>query len=111
RSLLLANTDAALRTSPGASIGACALTAHGHSAAVAQTAIAPDIHQALDVERDLTAKIALDAVLLVDNLAQAIDLIIGQVAHAGIRIDSGPLEQNLARVQTNAVNIGKRSLN
>src|SRR6478736_3695639 len=51
--LLLANANTTLRTAPRAGIGAGALAAHGHAAAVAQTAIAPDIHQALDIQRNL----------------------------------------------------------
>jgi hypothetical protein len=55
---------------------------------VAQAAIAPDIHQALDVHRDFAAKVTLDAHFLVDDLAQAIHFIVSKFTHTGIWVDA-----------------------
>lgn len=109
--LLVPNTDAALRTTPGARIGASPLAAHGHAAAVTQTAIAADIHQPLDVQRNLSSKVTFNAVFLIDDLAEAVDLIVGQIAHTRVRVDPGPLEQDPAGVGADAIDIRKRSLN
>jgi hypothetical protein len=77
---------------------------------VSQTAIAPDVHQALDIHRDFPAQIALDPHLLVDNLTNAIDFIISQVAHSRIWIDVGALEESLTGMQPNPEDIRQRSL-
>ena len=44
-----------------------ALTAHRQSATMTQAAIATKIHQPLDVDADLTAKIALDEIVAIDD--------------------------------------------
>jgi hypothetical protein len=75
---------------------------------MSQSAIAPDVHQALDIHGDFPAQIAFDPHLLVDDLADAIDLIVGQIAHSRIRADIRPLEKLLARMQPNTEDIGQR---
>src|SRR2546422_11049817 len=57
----------------------------------------PDVHQPLDVHRDLGAKRALDLVVPLDHLAQPRDLRVAQVTNARIRIHAG-LRKNLLRV-------------
>ncbi len=52
---------------------------HRQALAVAQAAIAAEIHQPLDVHRHLAAQIALDLVVAVDHLADPDDLVIGQL--------------------------------
>src|SRR5262245_48305434 len=57
--LLLARHGAAARPLAGASVGLGALAAHGETPAMADAAIAADLHQALDVLADLLAQVAL----------------------------------------------------
>jgi hypothetical protein len=66
--LLLAG-DRLGRTLAGAGVGVRALTANRQAAAMAQTAIAAEIHQALDIGCGLAAKVALDGVIAVDGFA------------------------------------------
>src|SRR4029079_4232690 len=69
-----------------------------------------DLDQALDVERHLPAKVTLDLDPAVDHLAQAVDLLLGQIAHPGVRVDAGRLEDLLAGRQSDAVDVGEGDL-
>src|SRR5579884_1624829 len=55
--LLLADPDRPPRAAPRARVGARALAPHRHAAAVPQAAIRADIHQPLNVHRDLAPQI------------------------------------------------------
>jgi hypothetical protein len=105
--LFLATADGSLRPTPRAGIGARALATQREATAMPQAAIRSDIHQSLDVHRHFAPEIALDAVFLVNDLAQAIDFIVSQVADACIRVDPGSLQQVLAGVKPNPVNVGQ----
>src|SRR5207249_1987066 len=94
--LLLARNRAP-RPLLGARVGVRALAAHRQSLAMPRAAVRPDVHQPLDVHRDLGPKRALDLVVPLDHLAQPRDLRVAQVTHARIRIDAG-LRENLLRV-------------
>src|SRR5438128_705857 len=79
--------DAALRTLAGARVGVGALAADRQALAVAQAAIAAEIHQALDVEAHLAAQVAFDLVALFERLADAVDLVFGEVLRPLGRIE------------------------
>src|SRR5258708_24428973 len=66
------------RSLAGARVGVRALTAHRQTLAMAQAAIAAEIHQPLDVHRHLPPEIAFDGEFAVDELADAQDLVLGQ---------------------------------
>jgi hypothetical protein len=70
-------------------IRACPLTSRWHATPMSQTAVAPDVHQALDIHRNFSAQIAH---LLVNDLTDAVDLVIGQITHSRIRADIRSLE-------------------
>ena len=108
---LLPSTHRAPRTAPRPRVRARALTPGRHSSPVPETAIAPDVHQALDVHCDFTTQIALDPHLLVDDLANAVDLVVCQVAHPRIRAHIRALEESLAGMEPDAKDIGQRRLN
>ncbi len=72
-----------------------------------ETAITPDIHQALDVHRDFTTQVALDPHLFVDDFANAVDFIVRQIPHARIRIHIRAFQELLAGVESNAEDIGQ----
>jgi hypothetical protein len=67
-----------------------ALPPHRKPLPVAQPAIAAEIHQPLDVHRDLTPKIALDRVIAINQLAHTQHLVIGQLMHAPLDWNADP---------------------
>src|SRR5690348_3014604 len=84
-SLLL---DGLARALAGARIGPGALAAQRQATAMAQAAIAGQVHQALDRDADFAAQVALDHVLA-DLGAQRLDLRLRQVADLGVRRHAG----------------------
>src|SRR5437660_1622035 len=68
---------------------AAALAADRQALAVAEAAVAAEVHQALDVERDLAAQVAFDLVALLEGFADAVDLVVGQVLGPARRIEVG----------------------
>src|SRR5690349_16757439 len=80
--LLLLAGDRLRRPLAGAGVGMGPLAADRQTAAMAQPAIAAEIHQPLDVERDLAAQIALDHVVAVDHFADLQHLGVGELRHA-----------------------------
>src|SRR5438552_18075755 len=75
-----------------------------------QAAVAAEVHQPLDVERDLAAQVAFDLVALLERLADAVDLVVGQVLGPARRIDLGRgADLPRARV-ADAVEVGERDL-
>src|SRR5438128_2913028 len=81
--------DPALRALAGAGVGVRALAAHGQAFAMAQAAVAAQVHQALDVQAHLAAEVTLDLVALLETLADPVDLVVGQVLGPPGRIDLG----------------------
>src|SRR5262245_57299890 len=69
------------RSLAGPRVGVGALAANWQSLAVAQSAIAAEIHQPLDVELNFAPQIALDHVIAVDDLANLEHLGIGELRH------------------------------
>src|SRR5690606_10609061 len=94
--------DGLARTLAGTGIGPGALTAQGETTAVAQAAVAAQVHQALDRHADLAAQVALDHVLA-DLGAQALDLRLGQVADLGARGHARGLADELGTGTADAV--------
>src|SRR5579871_2785791 len=107
RRLLLARHHLA-RALARARIGMRALAAYRKAAAMADAAIASEVHQALDRLLHLAAQIALDLVLLVDHVAD-MDLLLGrQLVAVARRIDLG-LGKNLQRrAAPDSIDIGQR---
>ena len=105
---LLATTDGSPRSTPRPRVRTRALTPRRHASPMPEPAVAPDIHQALDVHRDFPAQIALDPHLLVDDFAKAVDFVVRQVPHARVRIHIRALEELLAGMKSDAKDIGQR---
>jgi hypothetical protein len=76
--LFLQRRSSLTRAFASACVGARALTAHGQTAAMAETAIAANVHQSLDVHSRLTTQITLDCKLC-DLVANFLQITIGQV--------------------------------
>ena len=64
--------------------------------AATQAAVAADLHQPLDVERNLLAEIAFDAALLLEHAADLAHVVLGQILDPDVRADAGRTE-NVAR--------------
>ena len=79
--------EAALRALAGAGVGVGALAADRKPLAVAEAAVAAQVHEALDVHGGLAAQVALDLGDGLDGLADVADLIVVQVLRPRDGID------------------------
>src|SRR4051794_6652798 len=110
-SLLLApHADRLLRSAPLASVRLGPLPADGQVAAVPRAAGRADLDEPFDVQRDLAPEVALDLVAAIDELAESVDLLFGQVADPRVGVDVGLGQDLLARRQTEAEDIGEGDL-
>ena len=92
----------------GARVGLGALAANGQPLAVADAAVALDLHQTLDIQRHVTAKVALhDDVVLVQVLADQTFLLGGQILHAGVGINVGSRQDLLGGAGANAIDVSQ----
>ena len=80
RRFLLICHRAFARSLAGTGIGVGALAANRQAAAMTIAAIRADFDQALDVHRNVFAQIAFDIAFLLNDLADAVDLVFVQVA-------------------------------
>src|SRR5262249_24982647 len=62
---------------------------------VARAAVAADVHQPLDVDRDVAAQVALDLDVVGDHLADPDDLLLGEVLDPGVGPDVGLFEDEV----------------
>src|SRR5206468_9638317 len=104
------HADGALRPATLAGVRLGALAAHRQVAPVAQSAVRPDLDQALDVHGQLAAEVALDLVAPVDELTKARDLVLGKRGHARVRVDIGLAEELLRGRRADAVDVRQGSL-
>src|SRR5688500_492446 len=85
---------AALRARPGtrplagASVRVGALATDREAPAVAQATVRAEVDEPLDVHGDHLAELALDPVAALDDLAQARDLVVGELEHARALVDA-----------------------
>src|ERR1043166_5198938 len=97
------------RTLARARVGTRALTAYRQAAAMALAPIGAEIHQALDVHRNLAPQIALDRELA-DKLPQLVHIVIGQVFDLARHVDSSRRADPARAIAADAVNRGKSDL-
>src|SRR5205823_5387224 len=95
-----------LRALPRASVGVGALAADGEPPPVADALVAADLDLALDVLLDVAAQVALDLDVLVDPRPQPGDLLVGEVADAGVGVDAGGLAHLLGGAAADAEDVG-----
>src|SRR6266576_3247551 len=107
---LLAHADRLTRATAGAGVGPGALSAHGQAAPVAQPAIGPDRHQALDVERDLAAQLAFDLGFLVEDVAEAADLLVVEVLDEPVGLDVRDRQDATRRMRADSEDVGEGDL-
>ena len=75
-----------------------------------QTAIAPNVHQAFDVHRDFATQVTLDPHFFVDDLANPVDFIVGQISDARVWVHIRPFQELLTGVKPDAEDVGQRRL-
>src|ERR1700677_2587460 len=107
QSLLLAGDGLRLALA-GAGVGMGALAAHRQLLAMAQAAIGAQIHQPLDIDRDLATKVAFDHIVAVDRLANLQNLSIRQLGDSSLRRDVHLLDNLLGLLAADAVDVLKR---
>jgi hypothetical protein len=94
------------RALAGAGIGAGALAADGEAATMADTAIAIDGLETLEVGLHFAAEVALDGELAGgDGVDEGVELLGGEVLRAEIRVDVGLVEDLLGGARPDAVNV------
>ena len=69
-----------------------------------------DFDKPLDIQGNFAAKVALNLVSSVDDFAQPVDLLFGQVADTSVRIDVRLSEDLLTGRKANTIDIGKADL-
>src|SRR5215475_14839708 len=107
-SLLLLSGNRFCRPLAGARVGMGALAAHRQTAAVTQAAIAPKVHEPLDVDAGFAAKVALHDIVAVDHFADLYHFLVAQLADA-TRLGDLDLFNNVGRdFRTDAMDILKR---
>src|SRR5690554_5379109 len=95
-----------LRTLARTRVGLGPLAAHRKVAAVAETAVAADLNQALDIELDLTAQFTLNT-KVADLLAQSLHFSFSQLPNPRVRADAGRVQDLLAAGRPNTVDVGE----
>src|SRR5690606_2447051 len=103
--LLLLAGDGFRRALAGAGVGVGALAADGQALAVAQAAVAAEVHEPRDVHRDFTAQVALDRVVRVDVFADREHFGIGQLVHPAGRVNLHRFADLARDVRADAVDI------
>src|SRR5690606_30493896 len=105
--LFLLAGDRLRRALAGAGVGMRALAAHRQRPAMAQAAVAAEVHQALDVHRDLAAQIALDLIVAVDGLADLQHFGVGELVDAALQRNADLLDDLGRELRADAVDILK----
>src|SRR5512146_3564783 len=96
--LLLVGDGALARSFAGTRVGVRALSANRQAAAMTEAAVRADFDQPLDVHRNVFAKIAFDAALVFNHLADAVNLFFTEVL-AGLERVNVRGVQDLARAR------------
>ena len=76
---------------------------------MAAASVAADLNEALDVECDISAKVAFNAVIVVDLLTQLCNLVVGEVLNAGIGVDTTGLEDVIGYFSANTVDVSDKN--
>src|SRR5262245_544757 len=99
------------RTLARARVGARPLTAHRQVAPVPQATVAADLHQPLDIHRDLLAEIAFHAALLFEHAADLPDIVFGEILDPDVGAHARRTQHVVRALASNAVDVGKADLN
>ena len=100
-------SDCFLLTLASAGVVLGALSAEGETKTVTDTTVATDIHQSLDVHLHLGAECAFHFVLIVDDVAEGVLLVIGPVLHLLAFVDAGLGQDLFGSATSDTVDIFK----
>src|SRR5712691_9984293 len=103
-------SDGLARALAGTGVGAGALAAQRHAAAVADASVTANVLQAGDVLLDLPAERAFDRVFAVEDGRQPGQVVVGQLLGPPLRVDLGLLAQPQRRGRPDAVDIAQRDV-
>lgn len=98
------------RTLAGTRVRVRTLSPYRQTAAMANPSIAPDIHQPLDVHRDLGPQGTLDLEVGLDGAANLIRVLVGKRADPDVRIDASFLEYLMRGRGPDPIDIGQANL-
>lgn len=102
------DTDSLARSLPGTGIGGGTLAAHRQSAEMADSTIALDALESLEVQAELASKIAFDHILSVlDRVNDLGKLLFVQVLGAKAGIDFSLFQNDVGVGRTNAINVAQ----
>src|SRR5688572_29392416 len=107
---LAPSADRALRPAALARIGLRSLAADRQVPPMAKAPVRADLLEPLDVERRLAPQVAAGLVAPVDELSEAVDLLLREVADARVRVDARLDEDLLGRGQADAEDVGEGDL-
>ena len=94
----------------GAGIGVGALSTDREALAVTQAAVAVDLLEALQIDLDVPAQVAFNDVIVgLDIGDDGSELLVGEFAGAGVRIDAELAEDLFGEAGADAVDVGERS--
>ena len=77
------------RTLAGTGIGVGALATNGQTLAVTEATVAANLHQALDVLRNLAVQVTFDGEVLVDVFADLLQIVFGDILDTDVRVKAG----------------------
>ena len=84
-----------------------ALSANGQTLSVADTAIATDFHQSLDVQGNFAAKFAFHSYVVIDIFSQFGNVALVEIFHSLIGIDARFRENLFGSGEPDPVNVGQ----
>src|SRR4051794_37491646 len=100
-----------LRALAGAGVRVGALAANGQAPAVTKTTVCTEIHQPLDVHRDLTAEVAFDLEIALENFTDATRLVVAEVLRANALVPLRLGADRLGGGRADAVDVLERDDN
>jgi len=107
---LLLGDSCASWTLPRASVGVRALTTNRQRSAVAQSPVATDIHQSLDVHLDALPQVAFNLTLRFENRPDPAQLVLIQIPDASIEVDCSLGEYRACARTTDPVDVCQPNL-
>jgi hypothetical protein len=93
------------RTTPGTGISLGVLPPDRQTTMMSDTPIATNLGETLDIKVNIFSKLALNLIIMVNELSEAINLIFGKAIRLGISIDASLSQNFLAQARANTIDI------